>query len=414
MIRYGPVTMRPMPHVLAPDASPPTASPPHAAGPGHAARHAGVDRLRAGTTLLVVCHHTAITYGAMGGWYYQETPPDGSLTSMLLVFFCTVNQAWFMGLFFLLAGYYSPGALAAKGWGRFVRDRLLRLGLPLLFYGLVLGPATVALARTAQGRPFGVTLLRLWGEGVFEKGPLWFAWALLLLTAVALLVGAVRSGWGGGAEAGGVAPARRRFHLPSDGHLLALALATGALAFGLRLLWPVGQERWGIQWGYTASYGVLFAVGWWAGGASGLAPWPPQQVRRWRRVAAVTLPVLALVALGGGPLWGETGRPEGGWTVPALVYAFWEPLVAWGVLLTLLQRARARPQASGWLGRSLARRAFAIYVVHPPVVVAVCLAWRTVAAPPGLKFVVSAAVACVLCHALAGALLRVPALRRVF
>ena len=33
-------------------------------------RNAGVDALRVGTTLLVVLHHTAISYGAIGGWYY--------------------------------------------------------------------------------------------------------------------------------------------------------------------------------------------------------------------------------------------------------------------------------------------------------------------------------------------------------
>ena len=55
-------------------------------------------------------HHTAITYGAIGGWYYKELLPSPTLGSRLLVLFCTVNQAWFMGLFFLLAGYYTPPA----------------------------------------------------------------------------------------------------------------------------------------------------------------------------------------------------------------------------------------------------------------------------------------------------------------
>ena len=60
------------------------------------ARNAGIDALRIGTRFLVLLHHTAITYGAVGGWYYKEAPTDGSLSSMLLVFFCTLNQAWFM------------------------------------------------------------------------------------------------------------------------------------------------------------------------------------------------------------------------------------------------------------------------------------------------------------------------------
>lgn len=53
----------------------------------------GFDALRGCLTLLVVLHHTAITYGAIGGWYVHERMPDRSLASALLVFFCTVNQA---------------------------------------------------------------------------------------------------------------------------------------------------------------------------------------------------------------------------------------------------------------------------------------------------------------------------------
>ena len=56
----------------------------------------GTDVSLAQRELPALLHHTAITYGAVGGWYYKEAPTDGSLSSMLLVFFCTLNQAWFM------------------------------------------------------------------------------------------------------------------------------------------------------------------------------------------------------------------------------------------------------------------------------------------------------------------------------
>jgi len=370
-------------------------------------RSAGIDALRAGTTLLVVLHHTAITYGAIGGWYYKEIATDRSLSSMLLVFFCTLNQAWFMGLFFLLAGYYTPAALRAKGPWRYLRDRVQRLGVPLLVYGFVLGPITIAMAQTARGKPFVDTLLALWQRGEFEKGPLWFAWALLIFAMGAVL-------WQMLVKPRGEPAAVRPF--PSNAMLLAAALVTGIAAFALRLRWPVGREVWGLQLGYFAGYVVLFAAGCAAAAPRWLEAWPAAQVRTWRRVAWVTLPVLPVVALLGGPWLGLQGRPEGGWNVPALVYALWEPLLAWGVILGLLQRCRHRFAVLGPLGplgQRLARRAFAIYVIHPPVVVAVTLAWRLVPAPALLKFALSGSVACLLCYVLAGALLRVPGVKRV-
>lgn len=368
------------------------------------ARNAGIDALRVGTIFLVVLHHTSITYGAIGGWYYKEVPTDGSLSSLLLVFFCTLNQAWFMGLFFLLAGYYTPGPLETRGSWHYLRDRLQRLGIPLLVYGFVIGPATIALARTARGGPFLDTLLQLWRQGEFEKGPLWFAWALLIFASGAVLwrsLGSARAQPGGG----------RAF--PTDAALLAAALSTGAVAFALRLRWPVGVEVWGLQLGYFASYIVLFVTGCLAASPGWLEHWPDAQVRTWRHVAWIALPVLPVVVLIGGSVFGIHGRPEGGWNIPALVYALWEPFVAWGVILVLLQRCERPFRELGPVGKRMARRAFAIFVIHPPVVVAVALAWRGVAAPVLVKFALTGSVACVLCYLLAGLLLQVPGVKRV-
>ena len=45
-----------------------------------------------------------------------------------------------MALFFLVAGLLAPGSLDRKGPGRFARDRLVRLGIPLAAFTLVLWP----------------------------------------------------------------------------------------------------------------------------------------------------------------------------------------------------------------------------------------------------------------------------------
>src|SRR6516225_2354354 len=107
-------------------------------------RDAGLDALRASLTLLVLFHHAAITYGASGDWYYTEVRAGHDLSSLLLSLFTGFNQAFFMGLFFLLAGYFTPGAVERHGPFAYLRERALRLGLPLLLYFLVLSPGTMA------------------------------------------------------------------------------------------------------------------------------------------------------------------------------------------------------------------------------------------------------------------------------
>jgi peptidoglycan/LPS O-acetylase OafA/YrhL len=364
-------------------------------------REHGLDALRAAATLLVLFHHTAITYGAIGGWFYREVPTDTHLDTTLLVFFCAFNQAFFMGLFFLLAGYFTPGAIARRGPAAFARERLLRLGLPLLTFWIVIGPATIALADTADGAPFLPTLLHLWRTHHFEVGPLWFAEALLIFAAAALAWHALvrRS------------PPPRPF--PSTLRLALAALLTGLAAFALRLLWPLGDAVASLQLGYFASYIVLFAAGYAGAASSWLSAVPARQARIWGSVAWCAGPVLPALFLLAPHIPALAGNFAGGWNLPALVYACWEPLVAWGIILALLRSFTRRCQTLGPIWTNLTRRAYAIYVIHPPVLVGISLAWRTVAAPHLAKFVVTGTATCGACYLIAGALLRIPPLRRV-
>lgn len=375
----------------------------HEASPTHP-HQPGLDVLRGLCTLLVVLHHAAITYGAIGGWYDREVATSARLDVQLLVFFCTVNQAWFMGLFFLLAGYFTPPALARKGLFDFVRGRLLRLGLPLLVYGTLIGPATIALAATARGKPWGDTFLRLLQHNTFENGPLWFAQALLLMTGAAL------AWWWGrgrlpGPAAGPWQPDARPW--PRRRTLLLAALATGATAWLLRQAWPVGVNVWGLQLGYFASYALLFGVGCRAARSAWLERLPGTEVRFWWRLALGCLPVLPLLyGLGAHWPWLRT-------EVLPVAYAFREPLVAWGVLLRLLQAFGPAWRPTHRWQTDLSRRAFAIYVIHPPVLVAVALAGAGVSAAPLLKWAVTGSLSCLLCFVLAGWLLRVRGVAQV-
>jgi hypothetical protein len=374
-----------------------------AAGDRGDARYARLDVLKAAVTALVVFHHTAITYGGSGGWFYIERPPDDSLSSLLLTILCAVDQAWFMGFFFLLAGRFTPGSIDRKGAGAFLRDRALRLGVPWLVFGLVLGPITIAWARTAQGQPFVDTLTALWLRGTFEPGPLWFAQALMAMALVVLVRRRLRPPGPGRAAA-----------LPSDRQLLVAAFGVGTAAFALRLAWPVGTEVWHLQLGYFASYLVLFAAGCAAADAGWFERLDAVQVRRWRRIAWIALPTLLPLALLAQAVPAFQPAPTGGWNLPSLMYAFWEPFVAWGLLMGLVAWAMrpGAPMPPVWQQR-WARRAYGIFVIHPLAVVGVALAWRAVAAPPLLKWAVTGVLAWLACHLLVGVLLRIPAVRRV-
>src|SRR5690349_7919451 len=101
-----------------------------------------IDNLRVGLITLVVLHHAMITYGAPGGWYYaQKTTHAAAIVPMTVL--VTINQSFFMGFFFYLSAYFIPGSYNKKGPTRFITDRLIRLGIPLVFYSFIFSPILI-------------------------------------------------------------------------------------------------------------------------------------------------------------------------------------------------------------------------------------------------------------------------------
>jgi len=366
-----------------------------------------IDRLRSVMTALVILHHTAITYGAIGGWFWHEIEPSGAPSSQLLILFCTTNQAYFMGVFYLLAGYFTPASLERKGYARFVGDRFLRLGLPLLAFGLILGPVTVGIVNFAEGYGFWSAFRYLWRHKEFINGPLWFAQALLIFSLV-------YCGWR--AVLGSpLAPSQRTPRpVPAGRRWLLSALATGVAALAIRQFVPVGVNVYGMQLGYFATYIFLFAAG--------IAAWRYDWLRQldWKNartgviallIAWPAMPVGIIIAhaLNGA---GKSNFSSGfSWT--AILYALWEPFVAWGLIAAWLLVFRARMNQPSALWAWLNRRAYAVYILHPPVLVGVSLLLHGWAAPALVKFGAVGALACAATWLAADPLVRLPGVRRV-
>ncbi len=371
-----------------------------------------IDRLRVVLTALVVLHHTAITYGGSGGWLYREVTDEGRPSSLLLTVFCAVNQSFFMGMFFLFAGYFTPQAWARKPLRQFVQDRLLRLGVPLLVFGFVLGPLTLALGAAAGGGTVVGQWLVLLKRAAFVIGPLWFAWALLLFTAAYVLLQLLLQLLRTGARAPTPASDPDRAVPPTHQWLLA-ALGVGAVALALRQLVPVGQNVWGLQLGYFASYAFLFALGCTAAKHRWLERVPRGQAKLWRRVSLLTMPVLFVVAAFSGALKGQAVNFNGGLGLPAVAYAFWEPFVAWGLIATLLVSFEERYNTPSPRWQRWGTQAFGAFVLHPPVLLGLSVALAEWAAPPLVKFVVVGAAAVLASFAAAALLLKLPGVQRV-
>jgi peptidoglycan/LPS O-acetylase OafA/YrhL len=364
-----------------------------------------IDRLRSIMTAFVILHHTAITYGAIGGWFWYELKPSRAISSQLLVLFCTINQAYFMGFFFLLAGYFTPASLERKGYGSFLRDRFQRLGLPLLGFMLILGPLTAAIAHFADTGRFWEVFPYLARHFILIPGPLWFAEALLIFClgycAWRKLFGAPLLG-----------SERTPHPVPRGRTWLLSALVTGIAALAIRQFIPVGVNIVALQLGYFATYIVLFAIGIAAWRYDWIAKLNWKNARTGIYATVITLPVMP-VGVAIAQITHSKGDFGGGLSWHAILYALWEPFVAWGLIAAWLLFMRRYGNAPSTFWSWLNRRAYAVYIIHPPVLVGVTVLLHPWIAPALIKFAIAGALACAASWLLSDPLVRLPGLRRI-
>ena len=377
-------------------------------------RQAYLDHIRVYLTVTVIMLHAAITYGAMGGWYCNEdlncqrrdsSPKvkNGSLSQMEqlgYLLFGSVNQAYFMGFFFLIAGYFTPSSLRRKGASAFLRDRFIRLGIPLAVFALVLSPLTISLSRLlVKGGTIFDGFYWVYVMHHYECGPLWFVQALLIFSVIYVA-------W---AKFFPAKTTSDNAPLPSHLWLYVAAMATGIAAFLIRLEIPVGRNILCMQLGYFATYVVLFYVGCRAARSRWLERVEWSHAMPW--VAATFIAIFALPMVGN--LCHDGAQFTGGWNVVALFYSMWEPFVAWGVILGLLYATQKYLSGTNPFMAGLARGSFAVYCIHAPVLVGLTVLAHGWVADPMEKWLVVGLGTCVVSWTIAAVLVRLPGVKRV-
>lgn len=147
-------------------------------------RIAYVDQIRVFLTCLVVAHHAGQAYGPTGGvWVVDNVAKAAWLGN-----FFFINASYMMGLYFFISGYFLVFSINRKSNAAFIKDRLKKLGIPLLFFTLLVFLPFNYYGAGGQGNVFEFLIDSYVNKPPTATGHLWFVASLLVYSIIYLFL----------------------------------------------------------------------------------------------------------------------------------------------------------------------------------------------------------------------------------
>jgi glucans biosynthesis protein C len=388
---------------------------------GVKARLLYLDNLRTTAITLVVLGHVAVSYGAAGDWYIHGAGQTSPVAQILMLPLMAIGASFMMGLLFLIAGYFTPRSYDRKGAGPFLVDRLKRLGIPLILFAVVINPLCEYLVQAHAGEyqgsywSFIPPYIRNLDSSGF--GVTWFIEALLIFSIFYALWRLLTRSGHEKAEPDHPGSSGQTVGVPSNLMIALFALVLGLATFLVRIWAPVNKyfEPEHLEFAHFPQYIALFAVGTVTYRRNWLTAFSDAQARLWRWAALVLILLLPVLVVAAGALSGQLDeRGAGGFNWLSLAYSIWEGFMCLAMVITVLAWFRKRFNRQGRLARAMSESSFAVYVLHPIIIVPLALALSGIRINSTIMFLLAAPLAVALCYIIAYYFRKLPLVRNIF
>jgi glucan biosynthesis protein C len=317
-----------------------------------------IDWLRAGAMFLLVFYHSGRLFD-FEGWHLKNA--ELSLTIQIFNRFLDI---WQMPLFFLLAGMSVGLALQKRTVKEFIRERVLRLFVPLVFGMLVIVPLQVYTERLFRGQ-FSGSFLEWWPhtfsapypEGNLSWHHLWFLAYLFTFTLILLPIfryfrkesGRRLIAWGARFMTG-----------PALIQLPALPLVLIDLA--LRPTYGYGNQNLVSDWANFLFYLTILLYGYWLIGNDDL-------LRSFQANRATALGVAVgtyglLWLIGSGLI--DVPQLEKAGTILGMVF---RSIATWAWLVAIVGYGRERLNFSNRVLKYASSANMPVYILHQTVII---------------------------------------------
>jgi glucans biosynthesis protein C len=363
-----------------------------------------LDNLKVFLVMLVIVHHVGQAYGPTGGFWPYQSSLHESVSWLGHLF--GVNAAFFMGLFFMISGYFFPGSFDRHGGWKFLQNKLIRYGIPLAFAFFVMIPLVLYFyyMNYSGNQPIGYMeyFTRIFlgiggGESEWNLGPLWFVENLLVYAILYFIFRSICKNFK--VQEGNKAP----------GFIVVLAIGA-IIAIGcsiIRIWYPI--DKWIRILGFIQSepahlpqYVIMFVTGM----VASRKQWFQKMDKKKGFV------ILGLGIVMAGVIYLRSFLPalqfiSYHW---AIYESFMAVFLSWGLIVLF----REFFNNTGVKMKRLAEDSYAAYIFHFPIVIAIQYAFDKVVIGGALgKFITVSILSIVLTYVFSDIIREIPGVKKV-
>ncbi|MFX1358648.1 MAG: acyltransferase family protein, partial [Promethearchaeota archaeon] len=333
----------------------------------------------------------------------------------ILTIFAILDQGFFMALFFFISAYFVPGSYDRKGARRFLKDRFIRLGIPLILYVIIVNPLILYILYIlpSQGISFFEYYLTYFQsieaflDYIGGNGPLWFVLMLLILAVCYCILRLI-------------VPKKSEDFVekkpPRNALLIIICIIMGVLTFLVRLAFPAdgGDTILNIQLCFIIQYIIMFILGVEAYKRDWFRNISDSQGNLWFLIVLISLVFFFIIGFLGGAFEGNTEPFRGGFHWQAFAYATWESFYCMGMCIGLITLFRRKYNQQGKVTKNLSQNAYTIYIIHAPVLIFISILFLYIFLPALLKFIIVLPIVLLVCLLISHFILRkIPGAKRV-
>lgn len=378
-------------------------------------RFSYIDNFRSFVILLVIIGHTAIAYCGMGTWPYMEgSLKDLNQIESSIFTFLACSIQWTMCSLFLISAFFITKSLKRRSTKSFIRDRLFRLGIPVLFYIFIIHPFIYAFLLRGDNAISWSYIKDWYTHFLFSYawlnacGPIWFCAVLLFFSIIYAIIRqffAIRE---------------MNTKIFQKKNILFFIVLAGIATFLLRIEYPIG----GIyicfnNLPFFPLYIAMFILGVIVGENNLLDKISDERNVKWFKwtliigylswviimlFSGVNANIIACFRKsfqeGIAMLFSQSNTVTahlGGFNWQSFAFTSWDAFFTFGLSIGIIALFRKKLNIENKFTKLLAENSFCLFVFHPPVQIAVLLSLKNIELSMGLKFLIAAAITLIAC-----------------